>query len=40
MEIDSAIEEESRTRADIEDQVAFAERKGKYVWARDHFAIT
>ena len=30
LEIDSAVEEESRARADIEDQAGIAERKGKY----------
>ena len=29
LEIDSAVEEESRARADIEDQAGIAERKGK-----------
>ena len=39
LEIDSAVEEESRARADIEDQAGIAERKGKK-WARDHLTIT
>ena len=30
LEIDSAVEEESRARADIEDQAGIAKRKGKY----------
>ena len=30
LEIDSAIEEESRVRVDIEDQAWIGERKGKY----------
>ena len=30
LEIDTAVEEESRARADIEDQAGIAERKGEY----------